>query len=767
MISRTTSTSIAFVLATFVALTLSLFVSVPVSAQVTGATLQGTVTDTSGATVPNANVSIENTATGITRATTTDSAGVYSVPNLVVGSYDVSASAPGFSTQVERGVEVTVGAVRVQNFSLQVGQVNQKILVTAEAPNVELATSTISAVVNSTTVRELPLNGRDWSSLAVLQPGIVSVRTQAPTSGLGDRSGRGFGNQLTAAGHRPQENSYRIDGINVNDMSNSSPGSVLGAQLGVDAVLEFSVLTANYTAEYGRTSGGVINAVLKSGTNSFHGDAYWFLRDKNLDSRNYFDGPTIPPFHRNQWGGSLGGPIKKDKTFIFGDFEAVRQDKSFSDINVVPSVAARNGILCSLCATPDILKNDPVSISDPNGVDPATGIDNLVLPFLALYPVPVGSFGNGDQGNVITSPLQHYTENYLSVRVDHTFSEKDNFSAVYFIDRSPETTPDSFLLTNTELQSARQMIGLEETHTFSSALVNTARGGFSRSAELDTVGGQVLNPLAASPALGVGGGLGAPEISISGGLTIMLGGLQHGTNRLSNSYQAYDDAFLIRGAHVIKFGASYERIQEREFGLTTQNGLFTFSASGTNSGLKNFLTNIPNSGQIGDRAFAIPVDIAMSFFGVYVQDDWHFRPNLTVNMGLRYEPTTNPIETHGGFFLIQDLYGGPRVNVNHPYQTNPTLRNFEPRVGFAWSPFHNQKTSVRGGFGVFDILPGPWYLLANQRNAYPFSCTLSTSLLSQPYSFPIVAANSLLGTSCNVSKTGAFAPTRIRKTLTP
>ncbi|MGB9069041.1 MAG: TonB-dependent receptor [Candidatus Acidiferrales bacterium] len=758
MIARTTSTGIAFALATFVVLTVSLFVSVPVSAQVAGATLQGTVTDASGAAVPNANVSITDTGTGITRVTTTDSAGVYSVPNLVVGIYDVSVSAAGFSTQVQSGIETTVGAVRVQNFSLQLGQLTQRVNVTAEAEQVQLATSTISGEVDSTTMRELPLNGRDWSALALLQAGVLSVRTQAPTTGLGDRSGRGFGNQLTDAGHRPQENSYRIDGINVNDMSNSSPGSVLGAQLGVDAIQEFSVLIANYTAEYGRTSGAVINAVLKSGSNSFHGDAFGFLRDKNLDARNFFDPPAIPPFHRNQFGGSLGGPIKKDRTFFFANYEGIRQGRSLSEINVVPSMAARNGILCSLCATPDILKDDPVSINDPNGVDPATGIDALVFPFLALYPVPAGSFGNGDVGNVITTPLQPYTENYVSVRVDHTFSEKDNLSAVYFFDRSVENTPDSLLLTTSKLQSSRQMVGLEETHTFSPTFVNAARFGFSRSAELDNVGGQILNPLAGDPSLGIGDGLGAPEISISGGLTTMLGGLQHGTNRLSNSYQAYDDAFLVRGTHTIKFGAAIERIQERELGLTTQNGLFTFSASSANSGLKNFLANIPNSAQIGDRAVAIPVDIRMLFFGVYVQDDWHLRPNLTVNIGLRYEPTTNPIETHGGFFVIQDLYGGPRVNVQHPNQANPTLRNFEPRIGFAWDPFHDGKTSVRGGFGVFDVLPGPWYLLANQRNAYPFSCTLSTSLLSDPYSFPVDAANLLLGNSCNVSKTGAFAP---------
>ena len=197
----------------------------------------------------------------------------------------------------------------------------------------ELTSSAISGEVNETTVRELPLNGRDWSSLSVLEPGVIGIRTQQTTTGTVNRGNRGFGNQLSVAGHRPTENNYRVNGITVNDYSNGSPGSVQGSQLGVDAIQEFSVLTANYTAEYGRTSGGVINAITKAGTNNFHGDAYWFLRDEGLDTRNEFDpgsGAGTPPFHRNQFGGSAGGPIQKGKTFIFGDFEAIRQTKDLS-----------------------------------------------------------------------------------------------------------------------------------------------------------------------------------------------------------------------------------------------------------------------------------------------------------------------------------------------------------------------------------------------------------------------------------------------------
>src|SRR5229473_6399779 len=319
----------------------SMIFSTPAHAQVAGATLSGTLTDPSGSGVPNATVSIKNTATGIARAVTTDDTGFYSVPNLTPGVYEVTFSAAGFSTRVETGVTLTVGAQETLNSALKVGQVSQRVEVTGEVSQVELTSSAITDEVNSTTVRELPLNGRDWTSLAVLQPGVIGIRTQLGTTGTVNRGNRGFGNQLTVVGHRPTENNYRVNGITVNDYTNGSPGSVQGAQLGVDAIQEFSVLTANYTAEYGRTSGGVINAITKPGTNNFHGTAYWFLRDEGLDANSFF-ATQRSPFHRNQFGGSAGGPIQKDKTFVFGDFEGIRQVQGLNSVQlVVPSPAAR------------------------------------------------------------------------------------------------------------------------------------------------------------------------------------------------------------------------------------------------------------------------------------------------------------------------------------------------------------------------------------------------------------------------------------------
>src|SRR6266853_4918537 len=291
-------------------------------AQGAGATLTGTVTDRSGAVIPKAEISVKNAATGVTRNSETNSAGFYTAPGLPPGNYAVSVIAAGFSTAVRTNVTLTVGAQQVLDFTMQVGQVSQNVEVTEEAPSIDLASSTISGSVDQRSVVELPLNGRSWSDLATLQPGVSSIKT-LPNVTNPDRIGRGLGNQLTITGARPQQNNYLINGISMNDYTNGAPGSMLGGNLGVDAIQEFSVLTTNYSAANGRTSGGVISAVTKSGTNAFPGNAYDFLRNSALDARNFFDGDMIPPFRRNQFGASAGAPIQKDRTFFFADYEGL------------------------------------------------------------------------------------------------------------------------------------------------------------------------------------------------------------------------------------------------------------------------------------------------------------------------------------------------------------------------------------------------------------------------------------------------------------
>ena len=535
-------------------------------------------------------------------------------------------------------------------------------------------------------------------------------------------------------------------------------------------------MTTNYSAEYGRTSGAVINAVLKEGSNGFHGDAYWFLRDEGLDAKNFFDtASAIPPFHRNQFGASAGGPIIKNKTFFFADYEGVRQTRSGTATDFVPSSNARNGILCSTaaasCGGAQILvKNLPASINDTaanggNGTN-ANGIDNVTAKYLPLYPQPNPSLGTDSTGNigeVVTNPLQIYTENYVTARVDHKFSEKDNLDGFYFHDRSPQVTPDNFLLSTTDTVSSRQMVGLEETHIFSPSLVNTFHAGYNRSVGLVGLPGTALQTIAADTTLGVGTGRYTPIIQINGAnIGLMQGGLgsQARYNHKMNSFQYNDDVFLTRGLHSIKFGGSVERLQGNEFTIQRPNGSFVFNS------LQDFLTNMPAQlNSIGSTAVGKSYGERITFIGGYVQDDWHIRPNLTLNLGLRYEMATLPTEIHNDFSVIENVFGGPRVSVVHPWQTNATLRNFAPRVGFAWDPFHSGKTSVRGGFGIFDILPGTWIGLNQETGSYPFALTLSSTGQLPAYSFATPAAN-LIGanqtaanlTAATIANAQAWAP---------
>jgi len=339
---RVNSISISRLILGAVAL-LGLCIAPCLHAQVTGGTILGTVTDASGAAVPKVEIAITNTATGLVTSTTTSPEGFYSVPNLLPGMYMVAAKSEGFSTAVVNGVNLTVGAQQSVNIAMKVGETSQQVEVTTTAVAVELASSTLSDVVSGTEVRDMPLNGRSWTDLAQLQPGVNAVHTQAATN-TSDRASRGWGTALTISGARPTSNNYRLNGISLNDNMNTAPGSFLAGNLGVDSIGEFSVLTGNFSAEYGKSSGGIINAITKSGTNQLHGTAYEFLRNSAMDAKNFFDAPgKIAPFRRNQFGASAGGPIQKDKMFIFGDYEGLRQNLATSQSTNVPTAAARAG----------------------------------------------------------------------------------------------------------------------------------------------------------------------------------------------------------------------------------------------------------------------------------------------------------------------------------------------------------------------------------------------------------------------------------------
>jgi hypothetical protein len=713
-------------------LALSVFLTCPSYGQVAGATVSGTVVDASGATIPQAQLSIKNLSTGIVTAVTVNSDGFYTAPNLPAGSYEMSASAPGFATEVQSGITLTVGARQLLNFTLQVGQVAQKVQVTGEAPAVELVSSTIEGVVDPKTMVELPLNGRDWTLLAALQPGVSSNLEQRPNSQTGIRGNRGFGQQMSISGTRPQLNNYLLDGISIVDYSGGSPGSVVGVALGVDAIAEFSVLTSNYDAEYGRTSGGVVNAITKSGTNQFHGDAYWFLRDDHLDAKNFFD-QTIAPFHRNQFGASAGGPIQPDKTFFFFDYEGLRQDLGVTNVDKVPSPDARQGIIANANGTTCTIGIPSPGCALTNSAG-TVGVDPKVQPYLALWPTPnAGLIAPGNTGLFDVATGNETPDNHVTTKIDRKMSQKDSISGSWFYDSALSDEPDPLDDTLVGSTSAQQMVSLEENHIFGPSLVNSLRGGYSRVHDVGDAGLTGINPLSANLSLGFFPNLPAGQISVPG-LTSYGGGVvPAGLNYVWNSFQVYDDVFLTKGVHSLKFGFAFERMQTNMNAPGRIAGTYSFGS------LTNFLTNQPSTATGVVQSAISDRGVRQSLFGGYLQDDWRLRPNFTLNLGLRYEMVTVPTEIDNKLVNLPTFTTPYPGHLGSPFFNNPTLRNFEPRVGFAWDPFHDGKTAVRGAFGIFDALPLNYEFFVAETQSAPFAESLTIPTLA-PGSFPTGSA---------------------------
>jgi hypothetical protein len=696
MIPRIRPTALVYLVA--VALT-ALSINAPRSlAQVAGGTLTGTITDKTGSEIPNAQIVIKDLATGIERTVTTNKDGFYIAANLLPAEYQVTISAAGFNTEIKTGIKLNVGAQQEFNLTLQVGTVTHRVEVTAEAPSVQLASSDISATVEATTVRELPLNGRSWTDLAALQPGVDTIQTQPSFSSGADRGNRGFGQQLTISGARPQQNNYRLDGISLNDYANGAPGSVLGGSLGVDAIQEFSVLTSNYSAEYGKTSGGVINAITRSGTGAFHGSAYEFLRNSALDARNFFDDTKIPSFKRNQFGGSIGGPIIPQRTFFFADYEGIRQSKGITALTFVPSLDARNGM-----------------IHDSNGNPIPVTIDPNAQKFLAFYHLPNGPVtDNPDIAEYRFAGQQVVNENFFTTRLDHKVSEKDSLSGTYLFDKTPYTSPDGVNDVLLTTKSSRQIAALEETHIFKPTLANTARFGYNYEVVDNNQGASALVPEAGDTSFGTFPGRTAPQLFV-GGLTTFLGGVGGEAAYFYhwNTFQFFDDAFVNKGTHTIKFGMAVERMELKIEALSDPNGIFKFT------NLQSFYANQPTRFQGGIASTLSPRNLRQTLFGGYVQDDWRLKPNLTLNLGLRYEMVTVPTETNGKLAVLLNL-SDAAPHIGDPFFQNPTTKNFEPRVGFAWDPKSNGKMAIRGGFGIFDVLPLPYQFTLLTTLAAPF-----------------------------------------------
>ena len=739
--SFTFSKKMVVLLGVFLAIGLCSFTAVPAYSQVTGATLSGTVTDASGAVIAGATISVKNTANGISKDTTSDSAGLYTVPNLLPGDYEVRVTAKGFSTAVQSNLNLNVGAQQQLNFSLKVGETSTTVQVTEAAPQVELTSSALSGQVESETVRELPLNGRDWTSLAQLQPGVKPIETQMSYS-TSARGNRGFGGEMTVSGQRSTFNNYRIDGISVNDYAMAAPGNVIGVVLGVDAIQEFSVLTGGFPAEYGRATGGVVNAISRSGTNQFHGAVYEFLRNSAFDSRDYFTraaGNPIPSFKRNQFGASAGGPIIKDKLFFFADYEGLRQSKGVATTTTTFSNNARLGIIAgqSVPAANTGAGTSCTTNGAPGKYISALSticVSNYSAALLPLFPTSTLLKSNVDTAIFNFAGVQHVPEDFGTIRTDYKIGNSDTLFGTFLKDQANYTQPDAFNDLLGQSNTSRTTISVEEDHTFGSSFVNAARIGYNRDNVFNSFTPTAINPLAANTALGAIPGQSPPRLSVHGGITDFFGGVNAGSHyhHTWNSYQAYDDAFWTKGAHTIKFGGGVENMRYNEHTFQEPGGRYQFPD------YISFLQGIPKSWE-GSLVNLVdtPREFRQTLYSLYLQDDWKLKPNLTLNVGVRYEPTSVLSDAAGRITNLATITAtsptcgtqfsapiaaqpGSSCGSVGPYYKNPTLRNFEPRVGFAWDPFKDGKSSVRGNFGIYDVAPLAGYFLLQQNQAAPF-----------------------------------------------
>ena len=688
-----------------------LFCAPTMLAQVVNGTIFGTVRDSSGAIIPNVTVSAKSVETGAARTAVTDNTGAYQILSVPAGDYEVEATVSGFRTSVHKGIAVTVGASVPVNFELAVGEVQQRVEVEETTPQVDTTNAALGGLVGENAVRELPLNGRDWLQLVTLTAGVVGGIGQQSSAGFSNsRAARGNGQAFSISGGRPTGNVFMVDGLVVNDYANASPGSGLNVNLGVEAIREFRVLTSEYTAQYGRSTGGVVTAVYKSGSNQFHGGVFEFVRNDAFDARNFFDAQK-PPFRRNQFGGSAGGPIIKNRTFIFGDYEELREVKGLAHNSFTLSPNARNGIVCanSACTQTTTIP-----------------IASVIRPYLAFFPQANGPI-SGDIGQFNFAGKRVGFEHYGVLRADHNFSSNTTLSGSYQIDDTTEGQPDPYNQKLTGSPSRHQNAVLTLQHIFSPGLLNTSRFGVSRTHATDALDVSAIDPIVNDTSLGFIKGERAGIITVAG-LTGTQGGIgASGSDTLNyTSFQWGDELSWVRGRHTFGFGGTVQRLRYNKDSLSIPLGEFDFDTVTT------FLQGVP--GQFtGDLPGTKDIRaIHQTYLGLYVDDAIAVRPNLKVTIGLRYE-YVNPLNEQFGRTSNLATLASPDPIVGGPY-FNTTSKNFAPRVAIAWDPTGSGKTSIRTGFGIYDLLPFA-YLMENRTNGFPVF--LQGSLSSPPASsFP-------------------------------
>ena len=654
------------------------------SAQITAATVSGLVADETGGVLPGVGVTLKNVETGLTRSVVTAHDGLYNVPGLPPGMYDARASLPGFTPAVRSGIQLAVGQQARLNLTLKVG-VTEMVIVAGTPALVDTKGSSLSALVGEKTIEDLPLNGRNFIELALLQPGVAAFSNRGPAS-LTTR-----GQQININGANGRANSYLLDGANMSSYAGVAVSTAADTTLGVDMIREFRVVTNAFSADYGRAMGGVISVVTKSGTNQSRGSGFEFFRNSAMDARNFFDVGAPRPFARHQFGLTAGGPIRKDRTFFFGGTEGLIESLGLTRLTTVPSAAARAGQLWP--------------------------VNPVVRPYLDLFPLPNGPELDGGLARFTFPFAQTTGEAFAQARIDHSFSSADSLFVRYTIDDAARGLPTLYPRFSSDQKSRSQWLTIEERRTLSATLLNTARFSYSRV----KLGLRVVNE-------GVG-----PELAFVPGQAtigqIAVGGMEvlgpTPNNPSSNDIDYFtfsNDMAYSKGRHFLKAGVLIERVHTYTLTSTNLRGRFAFS------NLEAFLAGSP-SRFVGVLPGAqIERSRRSTTFGFYLQDDLTLHARLTLNLGLRYEFFTVPNDTNDRDSSLRNLVTDRDFTMG-PIFENPSLKNLGPRVGFAWDVSGDGKASVRGGAGVYYDTDGT------------FNTALVAATFSPPFALPINVLN--------------------------
>ena len=678
---------------------LSVSIVGPAAAQLTSGTIQGTVTDQTGAVLPGVDVTVQNVNTGLSRTLVTSEVGRYEAPNLQVGSYEVTATLAGFTPVSRKGITLTVGRTAVINLSLSVGA-SEEIVVTGEAPLLETTSATVSNLVDSKRVEELPLVNRDLTQLTFLQPGVVKIPSsgdQGVFSGMGDK--------FTVAGARGTQNLYLLDGVSNADLSGNAQSSS-GSYAGAETVQEIQIVTNNYSAEYRSAAGGIVSAVTKSGTNTLHGSAYLFHRNDSLENRDYFQEQLDIPkadFTRNQWGGSLGGPIVRNKLFFFGSYEGLKEETGATDFVRTLSDNARRGIL-------------------PNGT--VIAVDPRIAPYLDLWPVAgqgntiVQEFSDGSV-QIANQGVSNVKDDFVLGKGDYQINASNNLSVTYNWNKGNRqpfgilSQVDSGVFGT---ESSKNILGLKHTAVLGNSSLNELHFGYSVTAPSGDI------PLTDRD---FGSLVFRPDRTLVGQLNVSgLNSVGYRVDRSdykSTGFTLKDGFSFVRGNHSFRTGGEVTYYKYDVYSCSRGcNGLWTFPS------ITRFLTALPSDFQVTLPGGDDPTrDLRQVALGKYFQDNWGVTDNLTLNVGLRYEFASVPEEQNGKSGALVDPNNvDPSVDfgvTRGPFFINPTKKSFSPRVGFAWSPGSANKWAVRGGFGVFYEHPMLYNIRTTLQELPPFT----------------------------------------------